>query len=320
LSKETPSAPSLFNLILDAPAFEFEQECRRKGWGFNMDGFAVPIILFADNCWLLARDPKELENMTESWIKCLTQHGFHIPVDEISVCTTAPDDSPCRVHVGGSRLIRKPRAVGYKVLGTILSFDGRNSAEIKDRMNKAERAFWANRTSFINKSNNIVSKLKLLAEILRAVGLWCACVWHLTQKQKSQLRALQTKLMRKFITVKDTGMLDETMGKLGRKIGYWKRKAGWVDIDKLQEKLVHNWGGHVARMETYRPDSLTTRVLAWRDRRWLLATTSRNGCQMHGRRFRVWRWEQQIYEKHGENWRKLALDKDAWEKDLYDVM
>ena len=51
---------SLFNLILDGPVFEFEQECRRKGWGFNMDGFAVPIILFADNCWLLAKGPKEL--------------------------------------------------------------------------------------------------------------------------------------------------------------------------------------------------------------------------------------------------------------------
>ena len=55
-----PSAPSLFNLILDGPAFEFEQECRKKGWGFDMDGFAVPIILFADNCWLLVKDPKEL--------------------------------------------------------------------------------------------------------------------------------------------------------------------------------------------------------------------------------------------------------------------
>ena len=90
---------------------------------------------------------------------------------------------------------------------------------------------------------------------------------------------------------------------------------GW--LDNLQEKLVHNWAGHVARMETYRPDSLTTRLLAWRDRRWLLATASRNGCQMHGRRFRVWRWEQQTYEKYGENLRIRALDKDAWEKHFY---
>ena len=120
----------------------------------------------------------------------------------------------------GVPLARKPRAVGYKVLGTLLTFDGRNTAELKDRLGKAERAFWANRSTFINKSNNVISKLKLLAEILRAVGLWCACVWHLTQKQKSQLKAFQTKLMRKFITVKDIGMLDETMGKLGRKIWY----------------------------------------------------------------------------------------------------
>ena len=126
--------------------------------------------------------------------------------------------------------------------------------------------------------------------------------------------------MRKCIVVKEAGMLDETMTKLGRKIRYWKMKAGWDNIDILQEKLVHNWAGHVDRMETYRPDSLTARVLAWRDRRWLLATASRNGCQMHGRRIRVWRWEQQVYERYGPDWRKLALEKDAWEKDFYTRM
>ena len=283
-----PSAPSLFNLILDGPVFEFEQECRRRGWGFDLDGFAVPIILFADNCWLLAKNPKELQEMTAVWIKFLTEHNFHIPIDEISVCTTAPDYSPCQVTVGGVLRARKPRAVGYKVMGTTLSFDGRNTAELKDRLGKTERAFWANRYTFVNKSNNIVSKLKLLAEILRAVGLRCACVWHLTQKQKGQLRVFQTKLMRKFITVKETGMLDDAMGKLGRKICNWKKKAGWIDLDKLQDKLVRNWAGHVARMETYRTDSLTTRVLAWRDRKLLLTNASRNGCRMHGRRFRVW--------------------------------
>ena len=88
--------------------------------------------------------------------------------------------------------------------------------------------------------------------------------------------------MLKFIVVKEAGMLDEIMTKLDRKILYWKMKAGWDNIDIQHEKLVHNWAGHVARMETYRSDSLTARVLAWRDRRWLRATASRNGCQTHG--------------------------------------
>ena len=66
-----PSAPSLFNLILDGPAYEYEQECRKRGWGFSMDGFVVPIILFADNCWLLAKNPNELQEMTALWIKFL---------------------------------------------------------------------------------------------------------------------------------------------------------------------------------------------------------------------------------------------------------
>ena len=41
----------------------------------------------------------------------------------------------------GVSLARKPRAVGYKVFGTLLTFDGRNTAELKDRIGKTERAF-----------------------------------------------------------------------------------------------------------------------------------------------------------------------------------
>ena len=58
-----PSASSLFNLILDGPAYEFEQECRNRGWGFQLDGFVLPILFFADH-WFLAKGADELTKMT----------------------------------------------------------------------------------------------------------------------------------------------------------------------------------------------------------------------------------------------------------------
>ena len=91
--------------------------------------------------------------------------------------------------------------------------------------------------------------------------------------------AFQTKPIMKFIVVREAGKLDETMEKLEIKIHYWKKKAGWEDIDTLQALLVHNWAGHIARMQSYRPNSLTARATALRDRRWLLATSSKNDCQ-----------------------------------------
>ena len=61
--------------------FDFEQECRTRGWGFELDGFALPIILFADNCWFLAKGADELVKMTELWIGFLKMYSFHNPVE-----------------------------------------------------------------------------------------------------------------------------------------------------------------------------------------------------------------------------------------------
>ncbi len=72
-----PAAPCLFNITLDRLAYRFTQLCRKKRWGKKLEGGKwVDIILFADNYWLVAVNPKMLENMTIAWLDLLAEYGW----------------------------------------------------------------------------------------------------------------------------------------------------------------------------------------------------------------------------------------------------
>ena len=253
--------------------------------------------------------------MLALWVTLLKEHSHALPATGICYCATVPDNTPCNITLDSGRVERRLRGVGSVALGIRVTFDGRQTAELTHRIQCAERVFWANRGTLINSNVSFIPKFKLLAEILWSVGLWASGTWHLTYKQLSNLRGFQQRLFWKMFRVKpQTEMLHETMIRLARKIKESKKLSGWIDIDLVQRQLVHEWAGHVARLPTWRPGCLTSRILEWRDRNWLDEITIKEGSQMHGRRLRVWRWEEQVSNKFGGDWRKTAKDKDAWNR------
>ena len=109
----------------------------------------------------------------------------------------------------GKALARRERTLGFKVLGTQLSFDGRQATESNIRFIKAERTFGASRKVLVNKLGCFPSKLKLLQQILRRVGLWGAGTWHLTSSQLSKLHVFQQRLFGRlfgFLTLRVCNM------------------------------------------------------------------------------------------------------------------
>ena len=75
----------------------------------------------------------------------------------------------------------------------------------------------------------------------------------------------------------------------------------------------YTWAGHVARMQKYSTNRLALKVLAYRDARYLATLESMYGQQCHGKRFHVWRWEQQISQIYGKEWWQQALEGEKWE-------
>lgn len=68
-------APKLFNKALDVPASIFQKKCAKKGWGVRVDAnINLAIMLFADNFWLFAKGPCELQLMYGLWVGPMKAH------------------------------------------------------------------------------------------------------------------------------------------------------------------------------------------------------------------------------------------------------
>ena len=109
-------------------------------------------------------------------------------------------------------------------------------------------------------------------------------------------------------------MDNERFAHIARVIKLHKRQADYEEVDHMFFRIRLEWAGHLARLATYRPNSLTSRVLRWRDRAHLERIMEQNkGSQLHGRRFRVWRWEQILVNICGSKWKEVAQDRLQWD-------
>ena len=200
LPQGDPAAPMLFNLILDTLAERFVKRAVEKKWGKQLlDGTWVNIILFADNYWLVATDPEMLRKMTEAWLDMLAEYGWETPVQDLTWCSTALDNERAQFKVRGQDTLRTAANVGFKVLGTMLTFDNKNDVELEYRMTRANNAFYANWDLLGCKSVTLGTRLRVFRAVVDAAMFWCAGSWNLTREQNERLRTFQMRLIRKCL-------------------------------------------------------------------------------------------------------------------------
>ena len=121
------------------------------------------------------------------------------PLSELTWATTMPDDFKGKVKVRGMELERACREVGFKALGTMVTFEGRNTAEIKSRSSKAWCAFHKFASLLCNKNASIANRLKLLTILVYSSLFWCSGSWRLDNVHLSKLRGAQGKLLRRML-------------------------------------------------------------------------------------------------------------------------
>ena len=148
--------------------------------------------------------------------------------------------------------MRTSVAEGFKVLGTMLTFDNKFDVEIEYRLSRASNAFYASWELLGCGSVPLNTMLRVFKAVVDASVFWCAGSWNLTRGQNERLRTFQTRLLRKCFGPKDwTG---EDMGTfLHRANGILKDRLASVAVehgtwDIKATQLRFNWGGHVARL------------------------------------------------------------------------
>ena len=134
-----PAAPMLFNLILDTLATGVEALT-----DLNKHSAWVNHIVFAGNYWLVATSAKLLKQMTEKWLDLMAEYGWETPVADLAWCSTVKDNEITQFKIRGEKALRTAAAFGFKVLGTMLTFDNKFDVDIKYRLSRANNAFYVN--------------------------------------------------------------------------------------------------------------------------------------------------------------------------------
>eukprot|EP00973_Karenia_brevis_P067140 9337114-Karenia_brevis.AAC.1 len=115
-----------------------------------------------------------------------------------------------------------------------------------------------------------------------------------------------------------TETMEDFMHRFNTRILDLKRMHAFTDWDVLYHRRFFNWAGHIARMQQYAPERVTSRVLRHKCWQQIQAIASANrGNQLHGRRLKCWRWERLLYTYFAEShWMAVALDRSNWNSHL----
>eukprot|EP00969_Alexandrium_andersonii_P235758 10408781-Alexandrium_andersonii.AAC.1 len=72
------SSPHLFTLPLIGALQELESEAIARGWGLMLDDKRYLILCWADDLWLLASAPEQLQHMCEFLVQRLASRGLRV--------------------------------------------------------------------------------------------------------------------------------------------------------------------------------------------------------------------------------------------------
>ena len=160
----------------------------QKGWGKKLqDGSWVNLTMFADNYWLIATSPNMLSAMSSEWLRLLGEVGWETPTADLTWCTTTADEVNMNIYVDGELTRRPKREVGFKVMGTLVTFDNHFDVEIENRLARAN-AFWVNRNLLRCTSCPLAKRIQIFRATVESTFLWCAGSWNWRGEQLQRIK------------------------------------------------------------------------------------------------------------------------------------
>ena len=322
-----PLAPKLFNATLDVLVQEFEATAKRHKWGWHLhdpDGGPrqVCLLLFADNYWIITTSINELNAANKCWQELLQSAGWFTPVTDLCYATTAEDDQYTNAQVLHQDQVveRRAKLVGFKMLGTQLTFGSHYDTELERRFRAAWCAFHKHSDILCCKAAPLAGRLKFLLMVVSPALFWCAGSWNLRVQKFVALRGLQRNMIRKMIGLKkyETEDLETYMRRAETAVTAAMHRHRILSWDIYARRVIFRWAGWVARLQTFDKHRLTLAVLHHKNLKWLqLIKDNNGGRELHGRYLRVWRWETVVHNffaenAPGEHWEKIALDDSRW--------
>lgn len=221
------------------------------------------------------------------------------------LCGRSADLSP--IQLGGGRLV--PVVLRFKYLGSLLSADCRDEADVLSRVKSAGAAFGAlGSCLFRAKDVVLAAKRTVYNGLVLAILLYGCESWALTEKMLGYLRVFHATCVRAMNNVSMTHVwrFRISTAELERRLGLQP-----IDVYLYRRQLA--WAGHVARMEwgLRMPRKLLTC--------WVKHDANGNGKRPRaGQMMSYWRSLKKALDRAGvgtdspREWMELAQNREEW--------
>ena len=253
--------------------------------GLKIDGEYLSHLRFADDIFIYANTPYELQQMLKKLADEIENQGLKMNKSKTKVMME--NDTP--IYVNNTQI---ENVESYTYLGQ------RYSTRHKNQDNEIQRRITAGRTAFAKHSDifkgNIGTWLKRQVYNLCVLPAmtYGAETWALTTEAKNKLTAAHKNMERSMlnITYRD------------RQTNIWVReKTKVTDVIELVRRRKWTWAEHVSRIRNNR---WTLRITTWKPYERKIP---------RGRPARRWRDELDDYWK-GTIWQRIAQDRQMWKQ------
>ena len=222
-----PMAPAIFVACMDILLERFMEICKERGLGYHDEGLWLPVLVFADNIWLFAKTPKEIEHMFFAWIAVMRGNGLHTKTNECTWISTHNFPDQTITDETGERVIQTSGEEGFKALGAKITMVGDDNAEINNRLHKAWQSFYKHKSILCNRSTNVKKRLLLMERIISPGVFWGAGSWNLREQDIKKLQACQNTMHRMIVGMNtaDDVHLDAALKKAYQEVHQWRKSA-----------------------------------------------------------------------------------------------
>ena len=291
LPQGAPESPIIFAMILECVVRRCEEKWAVKGWGFWLDGMRWVSACYADDIFLISVKKRDLEAMIKDITTELEVVGLGLGANKTR-WSSYPAKSGEVLHIGSEQIQWEQVLIS---VGMALDLSGSSWAAVRNRLNQGAVAMRKWSPTFRLKSVNGKTKLNLMVTSVWASVLWGSALWTMTKAMQCAIDSARTVSTILGIKRGAEEAKDQWWRRFHR-VGHEVLKKRSQSLSNMAERLIHRWVGHVARL----PTNQVVRARAVQCWRWAQQRHTDKWTGVHPKRFKIFRWEDQLCKWHSE--------------------
>lgn len=236
-------SPLLFITYMDEITREARTKTKSMHIGhLHLEPVEITECAFADDIALIARTEKDLQDNLTNWNETLLEHGMKMNKNKTKVMVISRDKRELHIQLEGVAI---EQVTAFQYLGVTFEETGKQHTEINNRIEKANKVYYAMSKGFINKKEiRKQTKMKVFRAIYRPILTYGCESWVLTQPDRNRIQASEMKYLRR---VKGITRRDRIRNVQVREELKSQPVAEFIEQRQL------GWWGHLHRMSDNRP-------------------------------------------------------------------